>query len=312
MDRTRWVLSGIDTSGLGLEIGPSYNPTAPKSGGYDIRVLDHTDRQGLVDKYRALGLAEEAIARIEDVDYVWEGEPLRKTISSGEEFDYVVASHVVEHSVDLIGFLNQCAEILTESGTLVLVVPDQRYCFDHFRPLTSAGQAVEGHLFPRIVHGPASFIDTHLYTVRRYGADAWHPGDSDGIALVPCRWEGVGNTVSYVMPQDTYIDIHRWVFTPASFELLMRDLRHLGYLDLVLDGIDSPGGFEFRATMRLPHSNDPTPGSGDVSDAHRWELLKRIESEQAEGRLLTHPPMRHRVRSSARRRLGRFKRRLGN
>jgi hypothetical protein len=35
-----------------LEIGPSYSPLAPKADGWRSYVVDHTDRDGLVEKYR--------------------------------------------------------------------------------------------------------------------------------------------------------------------------------------------------------------------------------------------------------------------
>lgn len=305
MDRARRVLANVDMSGLGLEIGPSYNPIVPKSTGVAIRTMDHTTADGLRSKYSALGLDQAALDRIDEVDFVWSGKSLRESIPTGEEFAYVVASHVVEHSVDLIGFLNQCGEILAPGGVVSLIVPDQRFCFDHYRPLTSAGQAVEAHLFPRTTHGPASFIDTHLYTAHRHGADTWDLGVTDGIALAPCRWPTVGDTVNSVLASSDYIDIHRWVFTPASFELLMFDLRQLGYLDLVVADIAAPGGFEFYATLRLPQSNDPDPGTGDVSDSYRWHMLQRIDAELRIGSLLDAPSEPPNLYRRLRRKVGR-------
>ena len=39
--RSGMALNSVNTEGLGLEIGPSYNPIAPKSHGYNVRILDH-------------------------------------------------------------------------------------------------------------------------------------------------------------------------------------------------------------------------------------------------------------------------------
>lgn len=309
MDRARKALANVDMTGLGLEIGPSYNPIVPKSSGVAIRTMDHTTAQGLRTKYAAIGLDQAALDRIDDVDYVWSGKSLRESIPTGEEFTYVVAAHVVEHSVDLIGFLNQCGEILAPGGVVSLIVPDQRFCFDHYRPLTSAGQAVEAHLFPRTTHGPASFIDTHLYTARRHGTDTWDLGLTDGIALAPCPWPAVAETVGRVLESGEYIDIHRWVFTPASFELLLFDLRQLGYLDLVVDDIAAPGGFEFYATLRLPKSDDPKSGTGDVSDDYRWHMLQRIDAELRIGSLLDTPGKPPSLFRRVRRKIGRAVRR---
>lgn len=309
MDRASRALANVDITGLGLEIGPSYNPIVPKSSGLDIRTMDHATAEGLRSKYAAIGLDQAALDRIDEVDFVWSGKSLRDSIPTGEEFVYVVASHVVEHSVDLIGFLNQCGEILTRGGVISLIVPDQRFCFDHYRPLTSAGQAVEAHLFPRITHGPASFIDTHLYTARRHGENTWDLGLTDGLALAPCRWPAVGDTVVRVLDSTEYMDIHRWVFTPASFELLMFDLRQMGYLRLVIEDVSAPGGFEFFATLRLPRPEDGQPGTGDISDAYRWHMLQRIDAELRSGSPLEPRPEPPSLYRRVRARVGRAVRR---
>lgn len=301
MNRNQRVLASVDTAGLGLEIGPSYNPIAPKRDGYRVRTMDHADRDALIVKYRGLGLSEAQIERIEDVDYVWEGQPLRKAVADGTLFDYIIASHVVEHTVDLIGFFNECAELLTDRGVVSLVIPDKRFCFDHFRPLTSAGQVVEAHLLGRQFHGPASFVDTHLYTVKRDGVDnAWPPRDPGRLELAACSWEGVLQTVSKVMQQDTYIDIHRWVFTPSSFRLLMRDLAALGYLDVVVDSVTTTGDFEFLATLRPRRPSDTFAG---VASRERRQLLDAVTEEL----LAATPPAKRRLklRSAARRSLRR-------
>ena len=52
MERNEQVMKNLNLSGCGLEIGPSYNPVLPKKNGYDVKVLDYTTREGLVDHYR--------------------------------------------------------------------------------------------------------------------------------------------------------------------------------------------------------------------------------------------------------------------
>lgn len=47
MSRNQKALSLILKSGLGLEIGPSHNPIAPKSKGYSVHIVDHLDAAGL-------------------------------------------------------------------------------------------------------------------------------------------------------------------------------------------------------------------------------------------------------------------------
>ncbi len=310
MDRNRRVLAAVPTTGLGLEIGPSYNPIAAKSAGFDVRTMDHASRADLVEKYSRIGLPAEQLDRIEDVDFIWTGQPLTEAVDTGERFDYIIASHVIEHTVDPIGFLNECSQLLTDDGVICLVVPDKRFCFDHFRPLSSPGQLVEAHLFPRPVHGPASFVDTHLLTVRRDGTEnTWTRATADGIGLVPCPWETVGDTVSYVIPQDTYIDIHRWTFTPASFRLLAHDLAGLGYLQVAVADVSDSHGYEFFATLRRGSSARPF----DIASPQRWQMLMAVQADLHAGEL---QPGAQRVakwrhpRANARRVAGRARRKV--
>ena len=71
-------------------------------------------------------------------------------------YDWIVASHLVEHTPDLIGFLNDCDSLLKENGVLSLAIPDQRYCFDYFRPLTGIGHVIDAAQNPRKRRSPGS------------------------------------------------------------------------------------------------------------------------------------------------------------
>lgn len=70
MTRVERILGNIKKSDLGLEIGPSHNPCAPKSQGYNCEVVDHLSKEELINKYRKHNVN---INSIEDVDYIWKG-----------------------------------------------------------------------------------------------------------------------------------------------------------------------------------------------------------------------------------------------
>ena len=44
MGRDKCALKYIDKEGAGIEIGPSHNPIAPKSLGYNVEIIDHLDQ----------------------------------------------------------------------------------------------------------------------------------------------------------------------------------------------------------------------------------------------------------------------------
>ena len=279
--RQAFFLPLIDAKRAGLEIGPSYNPIAPKSGGYNVRSLDHATRGELIEKYRHHSIGEDNLARIEEVDYVWRGEKLAELVGEQTKFSWIIAAHVIEHTPDLVGFLKSLSKLMEKEGVLCLAVPDKRYCFDRMRPVSTAGMVVEAHLRGDRRHGVASFVDTHLYTLRRHGvADTWDDRSTDDLRIPSCRWFTVHKTVAAVRESPNYVDIHRWVFTPASFELLIHDLRHLGFIDLAISNLVQSGEFEFFAALK--HQKQAPDASGDLASAERQELLQRIRQEESE------------------------------
>jgi len=302
--RAQAALQQVDTTGVGLEIGPSYNPIAPKSAGFNVRILDHAPREALVDKYREAGLSQAELDRIEEVDYIWTGGPLTDAIPPDERFDFIVAAHVIEHTTDVVGFLNAVSVLLTPSGVLSLIVPDKRFTFDRARPLTTAGQVVEAHLQPQRFHGPAAFVDTHLYSVRDHGDGmVWDVATSIDLSLAHCSWMAVRNTIGRVTNARYYHDIHRWVFTPTSIELLLSDLHNLGLTDMVVDSITPTDSYEFFVTLR--RSTSPADLGGAVSNDWRLAMLARIASEEP---AFPRAP----ARTRARHRVGRLWRRISS
>ncbi len=270
MDRRGKALGFLDLSGPGLEIGPSYSPLVPKSPGIDIETVDHAPRDELVDKFRAFAIPEDQLALIDDVDHIWTGGSLVDAVGRERSYEFVVASHVVEHSVDLIGFLKDCERLITDSGRISLVVPDKRFCFDHFRPVTSLGQVVDAHLRPTRFHSPGALLDHHAYACTQDGVIAWSARGSGVLELQFTDVARGREVIERGSTQTEYHDIHRWVFTPSSFSLLLQDLRALGFHSLVEVGAFPTAGFEFFVTLARAR-----PGP----DRDRLELLLQTEAE---------------------------------
>ena len=163
MNRREISLRHIDCAGRGLDLVPPTVRVVPKSSGARVAIVDHAERSDLVKKYRSWGVDEHSLACIEDVDYVWRGGSLLNVVSKPWAFDYVVASHLIEHTVDLIGFLQDCEALLGDEGRLALVIPDKRYCFDRFQPLSSVGGVIDAHYAPSAFH-PAGTLSTIRHT----------------------------------------------------------------------------------------------------------------------------------------------------
>jgi Domain of unknown function (DUF4214)/Methyltransferase domain len=138
--RNEILLAPVPRTGHIIEIGPSFRPIAPKGEGWNTRSLDHTTREGLIAKYR--GHPGVDVNRIEEVDFVWAGGSLIDAVPASLHgtFDAFVASHVIEHTPDLIAFLDAAGALLKPDGVVVLAIPDKAVLLrllpapDHHRP----------------------------------------------------------------------------------------------------------------------------------------------------------------------------------
>lgn len=77
-------------------------------------------------------------------------------IASGA-YDFVLASHVLEHVANPILALREWTRLLKEQGTLVLVLPQKEHTFDHRRAVTTLEHLIEDHR-----HGVGEDDLTHL------------------------------------------------------------------------------------------------------------------------------------------------------
>jgi SAM-dependent methyltransferase len=229
MERKRLLLSLLDLSGVGLEIGPGFDPLVPKSSGRRIEIVDHASAAELREKYR--NEVNLDTSRIEEVDYVSDGRPLGESVNKPGHYDYIVASHVIEHTPDMLGFLKDCQALLKEDGVLVLAVPDKRRCFDVFQSLTSTGMVLQAHLERRTRHPPGLMFDFIAYNALRDGKSGWSFG-ADG----PLKFDHDLAFAQYgferAISSATYVDAHAWRFTPSSFRLVLNDLHEGGHLGL--------------------------------------------------------------------------------
>jgi SAM-dependent methyltransferase len=228
MDRKQLLLSLLDLSGIGLEIGAGFDPLVPKSSGRRVETVDHASAAELREKYRNAPTVD--ILRIEDVDYVWGGGSLSDVIKRHAYYDYIVASHVIEHIPDMLGFLKDCEALLKQDGVLVLAVPDKRRCFDVFQSLSSTGAVLQAHLEHRTRHTPGQMFDFIAYNGLREGKSGW-TFEADGPLTFAHDLDFARYGFEQALSSSAYVDAHAWRFTPSSFRLILNDLhacRHLG------------------------------------------------------------------------------------
>jgi SAM-dependent methyltransferase len=250
LSRFEKITSSLNMQGLGLEIGPSHNPVAPKKENFNVHVLDHLDAEGLKSKYIGHDALGVDVNNIEEVDFVWSGEPLPDLIGKTECYDWIIASHVIEHVPDMIGFLQQCEKLLTPNGKLSLVIPDKRFCFDYLSPLTSAGQFIDAHEQKRTRPSVGQVFDHFANACSQNNAITWvnSPDETASIQVLHPFQQAMDLGLHWIESGD-YIDVHCWRFTPESFELLLSDFRKLKLLQLTVDCSFPTYGHEFYVSL---------------------------------------------------------------
>lgn len=275
VSRADQLLAPVNRSARIIEIGPSYNPIAPKAAGWNTTTVDHATRSELVRKYASHPVD---VSRIEEVDFVWTGGPLADAVPRHLHgaFDAFIASHVIEHTTDIVGFLDTAETLLAPGGIVILAIPDKRYCFDYFRPLTTTGEVLSASASRRSRHTHRAVFDHVAYIVMNDGNGAWGQAPVGQVEFVHTLDEAdrAFSTVSDD-PSAPYMDTHAWQFTPASFELLLLELARLGKTDWRIQRATPAMGCEFHAWLRRGGKAAASVLSQSELNARRLALLKQ-------------------------------------
>ena len=274
-DRPAELLEGIDRRSKILELGPSVSPMAPRSAGWDVTVVDHATQEELVEKYKVD--PNVTVANIEKVDYVWSNGPLHEAVPPELHgtFDVLIASHVIEHLPNPIGFLQSAARLLRpDTGVVALAVPDKRWCFDYFKQISSTGDFFAAHRVGAQRHRLATRFDHSAYIAFDNGRGGWGREPLTGLKLVDSLEHAYSEFQSWTDdPSAPYVDCHAWHFTPASFELLILEAGAVGLLDWRLAWLHPRAGVEFFARLVPGHEQFATVAD---RESRRLELLKQI------------------------------------
>ncbi len=250
MTRLEKILACIDVrTQVGLEVGPLFNPIVTRDMG-QIYYIDHATTAELQVKYAHDPNVD--IHKIVDVDYVWGKETLPELVGKNTPFDYLVASHVVEHVPDFIGWLQEIHAVLKVGGILSLIIPDKRYCFDYDRQPTQVADVVEAFLLHSRKPSPRQVFEHFTSAVTYDGNIVWDSStlvDSQKLQRIHSpqdAWELAQRSLF----TDQYIDAHCWVFTPQFFFDLLRSLIQMNLLGFKVEQFYETTGCEFYVSLK--------------------------------------------------------------
>jgi len=285
--RRAYFLDYFDFSvGKGLEIGPLDSGIADAEL-HDVSYVDVFDTEGTRQHY-----ADDPnviLELIPEVDFPLYADGRFRTLpeatAAGAPFDWVIASHVIEHVPDVIGWLQQIGEITGDGARLVLAVPDRRYCFDRHRPPTTTGQALEAYELQATRPSTRAVYDFFRAAVTVDTSELWRGERPPGR---DARMHDLPTTLAHLerARAGEYIDCHVWMFTPESFLEQVKEWRELGLTPWYVERIDEvKGSVEFHAVLRRESRGDragvaPVEEPELASDLPDWlEHEHRLQAE---------------------------------
>jgi hypothetical protein len=253
MDSRQRTLAAVRPHGrTGVELGPLDRPLVRRDDG-DILYADHLSTEGLARKYAGHAAAgPRARGALVEVDLVLENQTLAQALGARGPVDYIVASHVIEHLPDVIGWLKDCAEALREDGLLFLAVPDMRFTFDRGRSLTTVGDLVAAHLARATRPSPAQVYE-HFSRAMQVDADAVWTGRETRFPLFAGHGPEAGlEHARRIHETGGMIDVHCSVFTPDSFTSVLGEAIAIGLVPFAFSEVTPTqvGEIEFFALLR--------------------------------------------------------------
>ena len=214
-----------------LEIGPYARPLLT---GPNVKYVDVYSTKELKKLAPAVGMDPEQVPNIN-----WVAKPSDLSCVN-EHFGAVLSSHVIEHQPDLVRHLNQVSEILKHGGRYFVLIPDHRYCFDHFMTPSTITDVVAAHLHRRTSHTAESLLESRLLMTQNDPIEHWL--GSHGDPMVNPHFPNTNRIERLKIAIDSYRENnqyvkneHAWYFTPDSFSSILQDLADLELIDLKIE-----------------------------------------------------------------------------
>jgi SAM-dependent methyltransferase len=219
-------LSKVDTKRRILEIGPLCSPNIKKEPDVNVFYADIRSTEDIKKFYS--NDINVPLDKVVEIDYIIETS-YSECFEKMDKFDYVIATHVIEHIPQLILFFQDISKILNQNGKLCLSIPDKRFCFDHFRYPTSFAESYDIYIKGN-TNNPVRVFDHLLNYTINDPVFWWKNRNSfEQIPKTNERLEIAKNL--YIRSLDNeYIDVHFNVFTPNSFLVFLYNMLSFNLL----------------------------------------------------------------------------------
>jgi SAM-dependent methyltransferase len=224
-----------------LEIGPYFSPLLR---GPNTKYFDILSREAMMERAGAEGVDGE---RVPEIDFV---SPIGDLGVVDATFDFAFSSHTIEHQPDLVTHLQSVERLLEPGGRYFAIVPDKRYCYDHFSPESSLAEVVEAFYEKRTTHTLKSVLGQTLMTAHNDCVRHWNGDHGPFLESAAIRIkDGIDE---FVAAGQSYVDVHAWYFTPESVATILGALREAAYTSFEVERLypTRRDSFEFWMVLR--------------------------------------------------------------
>lgn len=214
-----------------LEIGPF---DCPVLTGKTVKYFDVLNKHDLTNRAKNIGRIH-ALQNIPNIDYVDDKGDL-KVIK--EKFDLVLSCHSIEHQIDFIQHLKDVSELLFTNGYYVIILPDKRYCFDHFIKESTVADIIHHHINKQQNHSIKSVIEHRSFTCHNDASRHWN--NDHGLQTIDVCENSLLDAINEydnAVKTNKYIDVHSLQFTPSSFKIIINHLNKIKYIQFEVERI---------------------------------------------------------------------------
>lgn len=257
-----------------LEFGPLIRPLVSKKDYPNVLFADVRNTEDIKKLYtnndylEATGLNVD-IKSVVEIDYVVK-KSYTETFKNTKKFDVVYLSHVIEHMPDIISFLKDVVNIIKKDGKLVLIYPDSRYCFDHFRNGTTFIDAYDVYK-NNSINGKAVFDFTYNVVNENNPVFFWNEQNIANVLPKNIFNESL-KSYEKAFHDELPDDVHFWPFSDYQFVKFLYDMDRAGLLDFEITDFHETqyNTQEFMIILSLKSKNE-------VNHTRYKQLLSKID-----------------------------------
>lgn len=221
--RRRLALHHLPAGARGLEIGALHCPL-PLPPGTQARYIDQHAPQALRQ------LRPDAGEAIVMPDIIADGFSLHCIAAASQ--DFVVANHVLEHAVDVLGTLKNWLRVLRPNGLIFITVPRGERCFDRGRAITPAEHFLEDHRLSVEGNTMAMCERNRAHIVEHLAISAPAIARVQGQPWTPQQGAAREQEIERLLGRDSS-QIHHHVFTQDSFAALLGLLGEHAHIERI-------------------------------------------------------------------------------